>query len=291
MSRHFKRSAKKAKDKQSRNQEGAPSNKQTRARAAALAQGVMLHREGDLAQAEPFYEHVLSEEPQHPEANHLMGLLKYQTDRIEQAVGHLRAAVEAKPELAGYRMNYGRALSKNGELEAALAQYEEAARLEPSLPEARLQQALTLYDMDRHADAIERFDAILAAAPNDPDALDGKGMALAHLGRFDDAIDCFRLAAETQPGDIDAQLHLASALREAERFEEALRAYDTALAINDQLPLAHHRRGVCLQALGRHEEAQQARARGEELDRAQAPEGVSNAWDDVPNPSAPGSEA
>jgi Flp pilus assembly protein TadD len=58
-------------------------------------------------------------------------------------VAHLRRAIPAYPLDAGVRVNLGRLLRRQGELEDAVAEFSEAVRLDPGDEEAQRDLSLT----------------------------------------------------------------------------------------------------------------------------------------------------
>ena len=55
----------------------------------ALQQGVAAHKEGKLQEADRLYTAILEAQPQHPDANHNMGVLAVGVGKIEQALPFL----------------------------------------------------------------------------------------------------------------------------------------------------------------------------------------------------------
>ena len=60
---------------------------------AKFNQGVALHQQGRLAEAERIYEEVLRQQPNHFDALHLLGVIAVQTRRTERAVELIGKAI------------------------------------------------------------------------------------------------------------------------------------------------------------------------------------------------------
>ena len=78
---------------------------------AKFNQGVALHQQGKLAEAERIYEEVLRQQPNHFDALHLLGIIALQTRRTERAVELIRKAIELNAKVAAAHSNLGNALT------------------------------------------------------------------------------------------------------------------------------------------------------------------------------------
>ena len=77
---------------------------------AKLNQGVALHRQGRLADAERCYGEVLQQQPNHFGALHLLGVIARQTKRTERGVELIKKAIALNPKVAEAHNNLGNAL-------------------------------------------------------------------------------------------------------------------------------------------------------------------------------------
>ena len=77
---------------------------------AKLNQGMALHRQGKLADAERCYGEVLQRQPEHFGALHLLGVIARQTRRTERGVELIKRAIGLNPNVAEAHSNLGNAL-------------------------------------------------------------------------------------------------------------------------------------------------------------------------------------
>src|SRR5580698_6313910 len=84
------------------------------------------HQRGDLAGAERLYLQVLEAKSDHFEARHLLGVLRGQQGRYEEALGLVGAALKIKPDVPGALSNFGLILHKLKRHQEALASYDRA---------------------------------------------------------------------------------------------------------------------------------------------------------------------
>ncbi|MDQ7979064.1 tetratricopeptide repeat protein [Paraburkholderia sp. SARCC-3016] len=89
---------------------------------ATLQQAVQHHQAEAFAEAERLYRSILQAQPDHPEANHHLGMLAVQLEQHAMGLPFLKAAVKASPQHAEFRRDYVNALEAAG-------QHDEAARV------------------------------------------------------------------------------------------------------------------------------------------------------------------
>ena len=190
----------------------------------------------------------------------------------EQIAALYRRALDAQPDAANVRVNYGRFLEATGRVEEAARAYATAAREEPALVaahynlgtvrlrlgqladgEEELQEAVRL-DPD-HADALtnlgvlaaqrgERTDAArlfqraVRAEPDNGNAGANYGAYLMERGEVTEAIAVLRRTVVARPDHADARANLAAALLRADRFDEARQQAQEAVRLRPGHPLA-----------------------------------------------------
>ena len=92
----------------------------------ALQQGVEAHKAGQVQEADRLYTAILKSQPEHPDANHNMGVLAVGVGKVEQALLFLKTALEANPAKAQFWLSYIDALIKLGKLADAKAVLDQA---------------------------------------------------------------------------------------------------------------------------------------------------------------------
>ena len=73
---------------------------------AMFRQGLALHQQGRLAEAERIYADVLQLQPDHFDALHLLGVIAAQTQRLERSVELIRKAIRVNPTVAGFTCSH-----------------------------------------------------------------------------------------------------------------------------------------------------------------------------------------
>ena len=92
----------------------------------ALKKGFEAQQAGQIQEAENFYRLVLNAQPNHPDANHNMGVLAVDVIKIQEALVYFKVALEANPSKGQYWLSYIDALIKLGNLKDAKTVFEQA---------------------------------------------------------------------------------------------------------------------------------------------------------------------
>lgn len=87
--------------------------------AQTLNQAIRLHQTGNLSDAEQLYRMILKDLPQHPDANHNLGILAMTCKNPDVGLLYLKTALEANPNHAQYWLSYITALLQSGQHLAA----------------------------------------------------------------------------------------------------------------------------------------------------------------------------
>ena len=92
----------------------------------ALQRGIAAHREGKLQDAERLYRGILQSQPQHPDANHNLGVLAVSVNKVEAALPLFKTALEANPKIEQFWLSYIDALIKEQQFDNAKLVIEQA---------------------------------------------------------------------------------------------------------------------------------------------------------------------
>ena len=78
----------------------------------ALQQGIASHKEGKLQDAERLYRAILQSQPNHPDANHNLGVLAVAVGKALEAIPRFKLALEVNPNSEQFWLSYIDALIK-----------------------------------------------------------------------------------------------------------------------------------------------------------------------------------
>ena len=189
--------------------------------ADLLQQAISHHQAGELQQAVPIYQQVLVKEPDHADANHLLGLIAHQLGDNEAAALLVSKAIENNPAQTLYYFNLG-----------------------------IIRMALLQWD-----DAISAFHTALQSSSGDGKTYSNLGLSLEKTGRFDEAISAYRNAISLNPDDVEALNRLGNVYSQLKRLEEASAAFQRALDINPSSLATLNNLGIAFKDNGKLDES------------------------------------
>ncbi|MBV8170136.1 MAG: tetratricopeptide repeat protein [Alphaproteobacteria bacterium] len=255
--------------------------------ADTFQRALQSHQASRLAEAEHLYGEVLAVEPDHIDAQHLLGVLALQTGRAAAGAQRIAAAIAAlaasgapaSPVHAAFHVNLGNALHAVGRTDDAVAAYRQALVLDPASAHAHSNLGNVLQARGELEAAVESYGAALRLEPGHAQAHYNLGNAYAALGRADAALASYRAALTLRPDYAEALNNLANLLQTVGRIDEAIEAYRRALALTPDAPRVLVNLGTALRAAGQIDEAiaQYERALARDPDDAEAHFNLANA--------------
>jgi len=108
---------------------------------------------------------------------------------------------------------------------------------------------------ERYMEAIELYNEAIALDPYSSGTWNRLGKAKMSVGRYPDAVAAFQRALELDPYYSAAWRNKGDALFAQEEYNAAIEAFDRALAINANDLYALLQKGVCLQMMGKPDQA------------------------------------
>jgi tetratricopeptide (TPR) repeat protein len=220
-----------------------------------LVQAADLHFKGKLDEAERLYLQVLRANPDHLDALHLFGVLRFRQGRSNEAISLLARAIRTNPNFPPALLSYAIALRAGGRPAEALAHFDRALALKPDYAEALYNRGLVLRDLDRTVEALASFEQALAAKPDHVEAMINRAAVLRSLKRSAEALASYDQALAIKPRDVNILISRGNTLIELGHPSEALASYQAALAIDPRHAGAHYNCGNALRDLRRPAEA------------------------------------
>ncbi|MCS5609710.1 MAG: tetratricopeptide repeat protein, partial [Candidatus Poribacteria bacterium] len=77
-----------------------------------LQEGIELHRNGQLQQAELIYQQILQVNPENAEVLHLLGTIAHQVEKYDLSINLINQAIEIDPNQSSFFNNLGLTLQK-----------------------------------------------------------------------------------------------------------------------------------------------------------------------------------
>lgn len=213
------------------------------------------HQAGRMSEAAALYQAILEQDPTHPDANHLLGLIAYRCGQLPEACELIEQAIAADSANAAYPFNLGVVRQKQGNLEGAVEAYRTALALNPRYVEALSNLGNTLRDLGRYDAAEAHYRQALAHSGQSPELHNNLGVVLKELGRSDEAERAYTEALRLKPAHVEARNNLGLLYMDGGRYDQAREAFEAAIATAPDQWKGHYHRGLLAIWEGRGEEA------------------------------------
>ncbi|MCK5850806.1 MAG: tetratricopeptide repeat protein [Kiritimatiellae bacterium] len=202
-----------------------------------LERAVAGHQSGDLNSAATMYWDILKQNPNHPEALHLAGVIEHQKGAHIKAIKLIEKAIEINPNAGPYHYNLGEALYSQREFDKADRSYRESVRLEPANAEAWNRLGLIEQNHNMDLDNAEiAYRKALTYKPDFPAALNNYGLLEFSWQKYEIAEVLFRKALLLHPEHARATHNLAITLQHQDKIDEAAKYFQKALQLAPKLP-------------------------------------------------------
>jgi protein O-GlcNAc transferase len=221
----------------------------------AIRTALVHHQAGQLTQAEAIYRQILQQQPDHPDALYLLGLIADQTGNTAIAIELYRETLNIKPDYAEAHQRLGLVLKNQGKLNEAIVCYREALALEPGSVDAHHNLGLALAIQGRLDEAADSYRNALIFRPDSVETLSNLGIVLRDQGKLDEAIESYQQALTIKPDSADTLCNLANALRDQGKPDEAIASFRNALALKPDSAVTHYNLGSVLREQGKLDEA------------------------------------
>ncbi|MHB8232696.1 MAG: tetratricopeptide repeat protein [bacterium] len=158
----------------------------------ALKKGIENHKAGNFTEAEKYYRAILQSDPDHPDANHNLGVLAVNFGKIESAIAFFKKAIEINPNIEQFHKSLNDAQNK--------LQKNEAAR-QPAPKE--IETITALFDRGKYSEALPLAQKMTEKFPDYGFGWKALGVILKMSGRSQESIEAMQKAVEFAPRDAD----------------------------------------------------------------------------------------
>ena len=242
----------------------------------ALQQGIAAHKEGKLQDAERLYRAILQAQPNHPDANHNLGVLAVAVGKPLDAIPLFKLAVEANPKVEQFWLSYIDALIKaelfneakkvlaagerSGVSAEKLVTFHKQLQVSESRNANKAAKKQTLSEKRKRLaekKKSKKRKAQGASSGTEP-SQDQLNRLLGHYqaGRLEDAETLARSLTQQFPKHPFGWKVLGLVFKQTRRLNESLLSMEECVELSPQDAESHSNLGVTLQELGRLDEAE-----------------------------------
>lgn len=235
--------------------------------------------EGRVEEAELLYNSILKSNPQNPDANHNLGLIKLSKNQLKLALLLFKNAIETNPNFEQFWLSYVEALITDRQFEnteGAITEglkkgltFEKSKLLKQKLFQVKntdistyspqhteTTKLLSLYQNRQYIEAEDFASLLCKQFPNHPFSWKILGAIFGQTGRDAQALKANKRAVLLAPKDHTAHNNLGNTLRGIGKLEDAELSYRNAIQIKPNFAEAHNNLGTALAEAGKTEEAE-----------------------------------
>ncbi len=216
---------------------------------------VQHHQTGQAQLADQLYRKIISANPNHIGALHLLGVLHYQTGKSEQGLDFIEKALEIEPGLLDAHVNKGKILKSLGCMEEAKKSFQTAIQLKPNLVEGYVNLGLICKNLGLLEDASNYYKKAVELKPEVPGLHFNFGNSLRELGELDKSLVEYRKAVSIDPTMAAAQLNIGLILSEMGSPHEAVANFNKALELKPDFAEALNGLGSTYLKIKRYDDA------------------------------------
>ena len=245
-----------------------------------LKRGVEAHQAGRIQEADGYYAAILKAQPNHPDANHNMGVLVASIGKVKESLPFFEIAVDENPGAVQYWLSYLDSLlnlnlfvqakkvlyqaQANGgmgdqfeKLDRTIKNRQERLVILPSEhpSQHQLQPIIELYNRGEFQLTLNRILQLLKQFPKSATLHNLCGAGYAGIGQLDDAIHSYGQALKLKPDLAEAYNNLGNAHKEKGDIDGAIGFYTQAINIANDYADAFNNMGTALQELGNLDDA------------------------------------
>lgn len=188
---------------------------------------IKLHAAGQLKQAHDACLHILSIEPDQPDAINFLGVISYTAGDYEYAKTCLKRAIELMPDSPSCFTNMGNVYHVQKEYGTALEYYQQALELDNKNKMALNNIGAVYLKTGKSEEALKYLTAALNIDPRYIEAHNNLGEVNKNLGNHEIAVACFEKALELSPGYVQARWNRANLMMLHGDFPRAWQEYET----------------------------------------------------------------
>ena len=240
----------------------------------ALEKGIAAHKEGKLQSAERLYRAILQVQPDHPDANHNLGVLAISVGKAVEAIPFFQRSVEVNSESEQFWVSYIHACIKAGQFARArklLVNAERSGVASKSLDclRQRIQAVSPSYDARNRPDATKSEQRKrLVNKKNSKKAQGASSAERPSQAQIDNLQQTYQAGDPAESELLAVSLTqqfpdhsfgwqiLGALLTQAGRIEESLLPMQKSVQLLPQEAGAHYNLGNTLKALGRLDQAE-----------------------------------
>jgi tetratricopeptide (TPR) repeat protein len=177
------------------------------------------------------FEHAVNVTENNWLAHNNLGSALDREGRLEEALYHIKRALEISPEYADALYNLGMVLAKCGEKKKGIFYYRKSLEKDPDSIDSHLNLANMLVEQGKTEEAILHYRKVLRIDPENSDTHNNLAVLYDNLGEIESVEFHYIRAINANPESVDANYNFGAFLLKQNRNKEAVSYIAKALAM------------------------------------------------------------
>jgi len=221
-----------------------------------IKEGIYFHKQGNFKKAEKLYRSILKINPNHPDANHNLGVLSLSIAKTIKSLDFFKIALQSSPKIEQFWISYINSLIQFNQLDEARNIIEKGKILGMPVEKANLNfLAVEFHKMDQLQDAFFIYKILTDMKSESPEIYNNFGIILQKLDRLKEAELSFKKAISLDANFVKAYFNIANLYKVTGNLEKAEEIYRYIIILDPKFHQAFNNLGSLLKDLGKLESA------------------------------------
>jgi len=199
-----------------------------------LKKAINKHKAGQHAVAQSLYKKILKSQPDHIDANYMLGTSLAETGRADSALKYVRQAEVHAPDSQYIKNNLGNVYRMLGDYENAALKYNEALSIQPDMVQALNNLAIVQRRLHNNDQAIALYKKAISTKPDFLEAHYNLGKSYWDEGQYENAYTCFQRVLELKTDHALAMHEMGNCYMQQKNTEQAISCFEKYLELVDE---------------------------------------------------------
>ena len=214
--------------------------------SSLLEEALLLHKKGQLKEAENLYKSILENSSNNFEVIHLLGVIKIQLKEFEKAIVWLNKAISINPNNHSVFNNLGVCYKELKKYNEALNNFQNAIKIKPDYAEAYNNLAIIYKSLENYKEAIKNYNKAIRLKPDYAEAYNNLGLILLKSKDLKEAKKYFQQAIKFKFDYAEAYNNLGITQNRLEETENAKESLAYAIKLRPDYAEAYNYLGTIL---------------------------------------------
>ena len=206
--------------------------------SSLLEEALLLHKKGQLKEAENIYKSILKNSINNFEVTHLLGIIKIQLKQFEEAIVWLNKAILINSNNHSVFNNLGVCYKELKKYPEALNNFKNAIKIKPNYAEVYNNIGIVCKSIENFTEAIFNYKQAIQLKPDYAEAYNNLGIIYLDKEDYDEAKNLFEKTIQLKPDYAEAYNNLGIIYLNKEEYDEAKNLFEKAIQLKPDNPKA-----------------------------------------------------